>query len=38
MLDQESEQNKGPDSPRPLSPEGRLQFLKVALGLADRDL
>ena len=38
MLDQESAQNHGPDSPRPLSPEGRLQFLQVALSLADRDL
>jgi len=38
MLDQESAQNKGVDSPRSLSPEGRLQFLQVALSLADRDL
>jgi tetratricopeptide (TPR) repeat protein len=38
MLDQESARNNGLDSPRPLSPEGRLQFLQVALSLADRDL
>ena len=38
MLDQESAQNNGRDRPRPLSPETRLQFLQVALSLADRDL
>jgi tetratricopeptide (TPR) repeat protein len=38
MLDQEAAQNNGHDSPQPLPPETRLQFLQVALGLADRDL
>jgi Flp pilus assembly protein TadD len=38
MLDQESAQNNAPGSSLPLSPEARLQFLQVALTLADRDL
>jgi tetratricopeptide (TPR) repeat protein len=38
MLDQEAAQNNGRDGPRSLSPETRLQFLQVALSLADRDL
>lgn len=38
MLDQESAQQVTPGPPRPLSPEGRAQFLQVALALADRDL
>lgn len=38
MLDQESAQQVTAGPPRPLSPEGRAQFLQVALALADRDL
>jgi tetratricopeptide (TPR) repeat protein len=38
MLDQESAQNNARGSSLPLSPEARLQFLQVALTLADRDL
>ncbi len=38
MLDQESAQNRPPGGPQPLSPEARLQFLQVALALADRGL
>jgi len=36
MLDQE--QDHAHDGPQPLTPEARLQFLQVALSLADRDL
>lgn len=38
MLDQEFKQNNSPGSSHHLSPEARLQFLQVALALADRDL
>jgi tetratricopeptide (TPR) repeat protein len=38
MLDQEAAQQNAAGPPRPLSPEGRLQFIQVALRLADRDL
>ena len=38
MLDQESAQNSASAGPHPLSPQARLQFLQVALTLADRDL
>ncbi len=38
MLDQEAAQNNAHGSSQPLSPEARLQFLQVALTLADRDL
>lgn len=38
MLDQESAQKSVPGAPQPLSTEARLQFLQIALMLADRDL